>query len=587
MNSLRRLWRSATGWVGSFTNLPLLSKELWEQAAQPRTYQFRLAYGLLLLVLSLWQFLPMVWSGQAARIGAGADFFRLLMFMQLLGLYAVIPLTTCGCLTAEKERNTLQLLLITTLSPEKIVLQKFLGRLTPILTYLSLSFPVLALAYSLGGVSVPALWGGGLILLITAIQLTALAVACSAYCSTTMESLIWYLVGFFLTYWPLTGNASRSGLDGTSNQIGAAVFALFVGLMLTAMALMFAVSVLESRAALTPKNPLLLIFQMLDRTFNRWNSVTGGKILVRDGDPLPGSRPVAWRETAKKSLGTFRYLFRVLLILQAPLIVLLAIVKDSNRPDQGMELVALYLSGVLVVMATMLIIHASSLIAAERGRQTLQVLLSTPIEGPELLRQKEAGVLRMSRVMLIPVLTILLFQAWWYRGQSHVWASLAMTFVTVLVLQRLLTWVATWVGLRVSSQLRAMAISAALALAWWAIGQLGLYHALELLPQRGLAPVKDVVLDMHPLTILSQMRNNLTVNTAAPAFAEIRNPLRWVVAGAGVLLHLLAYLWIKSRCLKQADRLLGRLSEAADSTTADSSEIEPLANDGAAALPTG
>jgi hypothetical protein len=77
------------------------------------------------------------------------------------------------------------------------------------------------------------------------------------------------------------------------------------------------------------------------------------------------------------------------------------------------------------------------------------------------------------------------------------------------------------------------------------------------------------------------------VNTAAPAFAEIRNPLRWVVAGAGVLLHLLAYLWIKSRCLKQADRLLGRLSEAADSTTADSSEIEPLANDGAAALPTG
>ncbi|MFM8217448.1 MAG: hypothetical protein ACKOJF_00840, partial [Planctomycetaceae bacterium] len=83
MNPLRNIWRRATGWLFGLTNLPLLSKELWEQAAQPRTCQFRLAYGLLLLALSLWEFLPMVWSGQTARIGAGAEFFRMLMSMQL------------------------------------------------------------------------------------------------------------------------------------------------------------------------------------------------------------------------------------------------------------------------------------------------------------------------------------------------------------------------------------------------------------------------------------------------------------------------------------------------------------------------
>ncbi|MFM8218160.1 MAG: ABC transporter permease, partial [Planctomycetaceae bacterium] len=489
--------------------------------------------------------------------------------------------------TAEKERNTLQLLLITTLSPEKIVIQKFLGRLTPILTYLSLSFPVLALAYSLGGVSVSALWGAGLILLFTAIQLTALAVACSAYCSTTMESLIWYLGGFFLTYWLLTGRASRGGFDPMNNTIGSAVAAVVFGLFLTGIALIFAISVLESRAALTPKNPLLLIFQMLDRTFNRWNTVTGGAVLVKDGDPLPASRPVAWRETAKKSLGTFRYLFRVLLILQAPLIVLLAIVKDSGRPDQGLELVAGYLNAVLVIMTAMLIIHASSLIAAERGRQTLQVLLSTPIEGADLLRQKQAGVMRMSRVMLIPVLTILMFQAWWYRGLPHVWASLAMTFFTVLLLQRLLTWVAISVGLRVHSQLRAMAITGVLVLAWWAIGQLGLYYGLGMLSIGGLQPLRETLLEMHPLTTLAQMQNNLTVSVASPAFAEIANPRHWVVQGAGLLLHLLAYLWLKGRCLKQADRLLGRLSESTDSPETDSLEAAPLVADGPIAMPMG
>ncbi|MFN9037956.1 MAG: hypothetical protein ACK5YO_16755, partial [Planctomyces sp.] len=51
----------------------------------------------------------------------------------------------------EKERKTLGLLFVTRLSPLVIVLEKPGSRLLPMLTLLLITFPMLAFAYSLGG----------------------------------------------------------------------------------------------------------------------------------------------------------------------------------------------------------------------------------------------------------------------------------------------------------------------------------------------------------------------------------------------------------------------------------------------------
>ena len=55
-------------------------------------------------------------------------------------------------------------------------------------------------------------------------------------------------------------------------------------------------------------------------------------MLVRDSNPLPEDDPVAWHETNKKSLGTFRYLLRVLILLEVPVLVasVLALAKAGN-----------------------------------------------------------------------------------------------------------------------------------------------------------------------------------------------------------------------------------------------------------------
>src|SRR5262249_34230064 len=78
------------------------------------------------------------------------------------------------------------------------------------------------------------------------------------------------------------------------------------------------------RAFLPSRNVMLNVFQVLDRTFLRLNNnpLTRGLVFVGDTAPLPGDRPVAWRETAKRSLGKARYLLRVFLAIEIPVATL-------------------------------------------------------------------------------------------------------------------------------------------------------------------------------------------------------------------------------------------------------------------------
>ena len=56
------------------------------------------------------------------------------------------------------------MLLLTTLTPRQIVMQKFASRMTPILSFVFLSFPLLAITYTFGGVTVDELALGILLL---------------------------------------------------------------------------------------------------------------------------------------------------------------------------------------------------------------------------------------------------------------------------------------------------------------------------------------------------------------------------------------------------------------------------------------
>ena len=188
----------------------MLTRELIEQSARRRTYILRVLYACLFYVSVglIWyeNFAFRVRGGPLDILGSGDDLFEIVLVLQFVGVYLFLPAMACSVLTSEKERNTISLLLLTRLGPWTIVVEKLLSRLMPMLFFVLLSVPLVVFSYALGGLTQAMLWGGLWTLAVTAFQIAALAVMCSAYCRTTAAAFIsTYVIGFLIIFFmPIT-----------------------------------------------------------------------------------------------------------------------------------------------------------------------------------------------------------------------------------------------------------------------------------------------------------------------------------------------------------------------------------------------
>ena len=186
--------------------LPLLAKELIEQAARKRTYVVRVLYAIFLFFLAFVFFHGTLQIGAAsplAVLGRGREMFTTLLNLQFAGIYLFLPAITCSVLTQEKERASLQLLFLTRLGAWTILFEKLLSRLIPMFSYLLLSLPLLAFAYTLGGITSGQFWSGVGLLALAAVQMATLALACSAFFRTTSGAFIWsYLLSAVMLFGP-------------------------------------------------------------------------------------------------------------------------------------------------------------------------------------------------------------------------------------------------------------------------------------------------------------------------------------------------------------------------------------------------
>ncbi|MBA4493637.1 ABC transporter permease [Paenactinomyces guangxiensis] len=79
--------------------------------------------------------------------------FTGLSMVQLLMLSFVVPGITAGVISGERERQTMPILLTTTLSSTKIVLSKWLASLSFMILLLVASFPLYIIVFLFGGIS--------------------------------------------------------------------------------------------------------------------------------------------------------------------------------------------------------------------------------------------------------------------------------------------------------------------------------------------------------------------------------------------------------------------------------------------------
>jgi hypothetical protein len=140
-------------------------------------------------------------------------------------------------------------LMLTRLGPWTILLEKYLGRLVTMGTYLLLSVPLLGFCYCFGGLEQSELWIGLLALAVTIAQVAAIGMCCSAYCRTTVSAfLLTYTLAFLVLLGPnvlfqITRFELLSGLADLYTSVVvllARAYGPFLGTPLVALGLLVA-----------------------------------------------------------------------------------------------------------------------------------------------------------------------------------------------------------------------------------------------------------------------------------------------------------------------------------------------------------
>ena len=485
------------------------------------------------------------------------------------------------------------------------------------LMFVFLSLPMLAFAYTLGGVTLEWMLIALGLLVLAVLQMGSLALLCSTFFRTTTGAFIWsYLliiafftgpslmwviaqslfgfdvsqlynrgIGFDVSWSVLcevpfvTAPLFEVGLNYPTGSRAPLLIHVLLVLAQCTTCLLLARYFFVRRSNLPPKNLVLAIFKKLDGLFLRWNDnpLTKGIVFGKGSAALPAVDPVAWRETQKRSLGTSRYLARVFIALEIPIIVLCLLVIFSTQDAEPLGLL-LFLTW--VVAALLISSQSASLIAGERSHQTLDVLACTPLTGREIIQQKYRGVWRLMLVLGIPFLTIFGFTAAMCWGislpESNMFTHryekgfrldvyLVGSLLSIGIYLPLIAWMSLYVGLRVKTQARAIIGSLAAILAWCLLPLLFVLLPIQIMFNPAWRDGAEWMILTTPWGIM--------VTTQAHDWRGFSS-WPWVVLAVNYVWYGGWLSFFRQSCLSSADRYLGR----ADSKNEILSAIAPKLN---------
>ncbi|WP_352419083.1 ABC transporter permease subunit [Proteiniborus sp.] len=181
---------------------PVLKKELKTRMRTWRTPVMISLYVLVLSLLVLLVFADMIFSyngSRGMRLDNVKEMFFVFTIFQLLLLIFIVPATTAGSISGERERSTLELLICTRMSSISIILGKLFSSLAEVIILLIASIPVMSTFFIFGGVS-----PGNIILIfgfyfVTAILFGSIGIFMSAFFKKTSTSTVAsYMMALFL-----------------------------------------------------------------------------------------------------------------------------------------------------------------------------------------------------------------------------------------------------------------------------------------------------------------------------------------------------------------------------------------------------
>ncbi len=126
--------------------------------------------------------------------------YALLSGLQFGLILITVPALTAGSISGEREKQTLDILVITKMTPFSIVWGKLVSNIGILLLMIFASMPVYAILFYFGGVSVIYLFGMTLFMTVTAFMIGAVSIYFSAIFKKTMISMVvvYLLTGFLV-----------------------------------------------------------------------------------------------------------------------------------------------------------------------------------------------------------------------------------------------------------------------------------------------------------------------------------------------------------------------------------------------------
>lgn len=134
------------------------------------------------------------------RQAAGKAIFGTVVLLELLLLSFIAPGLTAGSITAERERQTFDLLRTTLLSARSLVLGKLGSAFTFLFLLILTAVPIQSLAFLLGGVGLGEMVASGLMLVVTAIFYCTLGIFFSSMMKRTLAATISSYAAILLSF---------------------------------------------------------------------------------------------------------------------------------------------------------------------------------------------------------------------------------------------------------------------------------------------------------------------------------------------------------------------------------------------------
>lgn len=439
---------------------PIFQREYATLPRRPRHFVSRLAFLAMVfaIICTTWLLLagiqPVQNAGDLARFGV--LIFQLIAPFQLIVLLFVAALAGVSAVSFEKDRQTLTLLLMTSLSNSEVVLGKIGAGLLSSLNAFIATAPVVFLLPLLGGVSVQQAFGCLLLTASTLVLCCVLGATIAFWREKTFQAIA--VTTLLIALWIAFGEAVAFGaVPGISPRFAPLISPLravwdlaqpipaarwFVGLGVLGNAILpsvvfstvatglslFSIRMLRVWNPSRERRPVATEYETSDAELPA-GQVQANQVKVwKSREPRAmWNNPVLWREVKTWAYGRKILFIRIAYLLLAGLIGF-GLIRTLPSGTGGAIASGDYSDGLVsnsvalfapLMVFSLILINALAVnsITNERDAGALDLLLVTEITPWSFVLGKIAGVLYATKEMvLVPI--VLASTYWWFGGLS-------------------------------------------------------------------------------------------------------------------------------------------------------------------------